>query len=125
VIWLNPVYGSPNDDNGYDISDYRDFFHWWPAEKGKPAKRYSFFDVNNDAWVYDSPEYRDLSSKMLTTFLLTMHGTPYYYFTDELSVANSGFDLNRASLFASNYPDGHTGNQLRPYEAVVYKAKQE
>src|SRR6202142_355619 len=23
VIWLNPVYGSPNDDNGYDISDYR------------------------------------------------------------------------------------------------------
>src|SRR5678815_2879264 len=23
VIWLNPVYASPNDDNGYDISDYR------------------------------------------------------------------------------------------------------
>lgn len=23
VIWLNPVYNSPNDDNGYDISDYR------------------------------------------------------------------------------------------------------
>lgn len=23
VIWLNPVYRSPNDDNGYDISDYR------------------------------------------------------------------------------------------------------
>src|SRR5678815_885734 len=23
VIWLNPIYGSPNDDNGYDISDYR------------------------------------------------------------------------------------------------------
>ena len=108
VIWLNPVYASPNDDNGYDISDYRDimkefgtmadfdnllkgmhdrglklvmdlvvnhcssehewfrqarssrenpyrdYFHWWPAEKGKPAKRYSFFDVNNDAWKYDS-----------------------------------------------------------------------
>ncbi len=108
VIWLNPVYASPNDDNGYDISDYRDimkefgtmadfdsllkgmhdrglklvmdlvvnhcssehewfvqarssrenlyrnYFHWWPAEKGIPAKRYSFFDVNNDAWKYDS-----------------------------------------------------------------------
>jgi len=108
VVWLNPVYASPNDDNGYDISDYRDimkefgtmedfdnllkgmherslklvmdlvvnhcsseqewfkqarssrdnpyrnYFHWWPAEKGKPAKRYSFFDVNNDAWKYDS-----------------------------------------------------------------------
>ncbi len=23
IIWLNPVYSSPNDDNGYDISDYR------------------------------------------------------------------------------------------------------
>ena len=23
VIWLNPIYGSPNDDNGYDISDYQ------------------------------------------------------------------------------------------------------
>ncbi|MBR0280332.1 MAG: glucohydrolase, partial [Oscillibacter sp.] len=23
VIWLSPVYRSPNDDNGYDISDYR------------------------------------------------------------------------------------------------------
>ncbi|QTH43642.1 alpha-glucosidase [Cohnella sp. LGH] len=24
AIWLSPVYKSPNDDNGYDISDYRD-----------------------------------------------------------------------------------------------------
>jgi oligo-1,6-glucosidase len=23
VLWLNPIYPSPNDDNGYDISDYR------------------------------------------------------------------------------------------------------
>ncbi|MFW5737145.1 MAG: glycoside hydrolase family 13 protein [Halanaerobium sp.] len=23
AVWLNPVYKSPNDDNGYDISDYR------------------------------------------------------------------------------------------------------
>lgn len=23
VIWLSPVYKSPNDDNGYDISDYQ------------------------------------------------------------------------------------------------------
>jgi len=108
VVWLNPVYASPNDDNGYDISDYqdimkefgtmedfdklltgmherglklvmdlvvnhcssehewfkqsrssrdnpyRDYFHWWPAEKGTPARRYSFFDINNDAWQFDS-----------------------------------------------------------------------
>ena len=24
IIWLNPIYGSPNADNGYDISDYDD-----------------------------------------------------------------------------------------------------
>lgn len=24
MIWLNPIYKSPNDDNGYDISDYED-----------------------------------------------------------------------------------------------------
>lgn len=24
IIWLGPVYPSPNDDNGYDVSDYRD-----------------------------------------------------------------------------------------------------
>jgi oligo-1,6-glucosidase len=24
VIWLSPVYRSPQDDNGYDISDYQD-----------------------------------------------------------------------------------------------------
>eukprot|EP01036_Dinobryon_divergens_P038248 gene38248-50177_t len=22
VVWLNPIFKSPNDDNGYDISDY-------------------------------------------------------------------------------------------------------
>ncbi len=23
MVWLNPVYTSPNKDNGYDISDYQ------------------------------------------------------------------------------------------------------
>ncbi|HTG67531.1 MAG TPA: alpha-glucosidase [Flavobacterium sp.] len=107
AIWLNPIYESPNDDNGYDISNYReimkdfgtmkdfdlllkgmhergiklimdlvvnhssdehewfkqsrssrdnkyrDYYHWWPAEKGKPPYRWSFFDVNSEAWKYD------------------------------------------------------------------------
>src|SRR4029078_4875880 len=22
AVWLNPIYSSPNDDNGYDVSDY-------------------------------------------------------------------------------------------------------
>lgn len=33
---------------------YRDYYHWWPAEKGKPNYRYSLFDSKGDAWKYDS-----------------------------------------------------------------------
>ena len=33
---------------------YRDYYHWWPAEKGKPTYRWSFFDVNSEAWKYDA-----------------------------------------------------------------------
>jgi oligo-1,6-glucosidase len=108
AVWLNPIYSSPNDDNGYDVSDYRnimkdfgtmadfdsllkgmhergiklimdlvvnhssdehkwfkqsrssrtnpyrEYYHWWNAENGKPPYRYSLFDVNHDAWKYDS-----------------------------------------------------------------------
>lgn len=108
AIWLNPIYASPNADNGYDVSDYRnimeefgtmedfdrmlggmhergirlimdvvvnhssdqhpwflssrssrespyrDYYHWWPAEKGEPPYRYSLFDARGDAWKYDS-----------------------------------------------------------------------
>jgi oligo-1,6-glucosidase len=108
AVWLNPICASPNDDNGYDISDYRaimkemgtmadfdemlagmkkrgiklimdlvinhssdehewfkgaktsrdnryrNYYHWWPAEKGTPPKRYSLFDENADAWRFDS-----------------------------------------------------------------------
>jgi oligo-1,6-glucosidase len=107
VVWLNPIFQSPNDDNGYDVSDYRaimdefgtmadfdellagmrergiklvldlvanhssdehfwfqearksrdnpyrDYYHWWPAEDGEPPKRWSFFDVEANAWKYD------------------------------------------------------------------------
>jgi oligo-1,6-glucosidase len=35
-------------------SPYRHYYHWWNAEKGKPNPRYSIFDVNHDAWMYDS-----------------------------------------------------------------------
>ena len=108
AVWLNPIYSSPNDDNGYDVSDYRnimtdfgtmedfdllvsemhkrdlklimdivvnhssdehdwfkqsrssrdnpyrDYYHWWPAEKCTPNYRYSLFDPAGDAWKYDS-----------------------------------------------------------------------
>ena len=107
TVWLNPIYGSPNADNGYDISNYqiimkefgtmtdfdlllkglhkrgiklvmdlvvnhssdehkwfeesrksrdnpyREYYHWWPAEKGKPAFRPGSFEADGSGWRYD------------------------------------------------------------------------
>jgi hypothetical protein len=33
---------------------YRNYYHWWPAEKEKPTYRWSFFDVKSEAWKYDN-----------------------------------------------------------------------
>jgi oligo-1,6-glucosidase len=108
AVWISPIFESPNDDNGYDVSDYtkilkefgtmedfdemlkgmkerniklildlvfnhssdehfwfkesrksrdnkyRDFYYWWPAEKGTPPYRWSWFDVDSNAWKYDA-----------------------------------------------------------------------
>ncbi|MCY7292871.1 MAG: alpha-glucosidase [Ferruginibacter sp.] len=108
IVWLNPIYGSPNADNGYDISNYddimkefgtmtdfdtmlaemhkrglklvmdlvvnhcsdehewfkqsrssrtnkyRNYFHWWPAERGKPAFRPGSFEVDGSGWRFDT-----------------------------------------------------------------------
>jgi oligo-1,6-glucosidase len=108
IVWLNPIYGSPNADNGYDISNYddimkefgtmadfdmmlaemhkrglklvmdlvvnhcsdehewfkqarssrtnpyRNYFHWWPAEKGKPPFRPGNFEVDGSGWRFDA-----------------------------------------------------------------------
>ena len=35
AIWLSPVYRSPQDDNGYDISDYQDITHIKEVGDGK------------------------------------------------------------------------------------------
>ena len=32
---------------------FRNYYHWWPAEKGTPPKRWSYFDLEDNAWKYD------------------------------------------------------------------------
>mgnify|MGYP003706010421 CR=1 FL=1 len=46
MVWLNPIYESPNDDNGYDISDYRAIM----SEFGTMED----FSVNNAVKYYSS-----------------------------------------------------------------------
>jgi len=83
--------------DGYDLLEFKKVYSLWDsvfAEKGWGT----IYLGNHDQprmvtrWGNDSPEYRELSSKMLTTFLLTMRGTPYYYFGDELGMSNIKFD---------------------------------
>jgi oligo-1,6-glucosidase len=86
-----------NDPKGYSLLHFKEVFSKWDsvfAEKGW----LSIFLANHDQarmvtrFGNDSPEFRDLSSKMLTTFILTMRGTPYYYNGDELGMTNIRFD---------------------------------
>ena len=55
----------------------------------------------------DKPEFRDASSKMLSTFIMTMRGTPYYYNGDELGMTNIRFDK------IEDYRDVQTLNEYK------------
>ena len=73
VIWMSPVYKSPNDDNGYDISDYRaimpefgtmeDFDRLLAAAHERGIKIVMDLVVNHTsdehAWFVESRESRD------------------------------------------------------------------
>ncbi len=82
---------------GYSVLQFKRIFTKWDsafANKGW----LSIFLANHDQarmvsrFGNDSPKFREVSSKMLTTFILTMRGTPYYYNGDELGMTNIGFD---------------------------------
>lgn len=82
---------------GYKLVGFKEIYSKWDsvfAEKGWGT----IYLGNHDQprmvtrWGNDTPEYRELSSKMLTTFILTMRATPYYYFGDELGMSNIKFD---------------------------------
>jgi oligo-1,6-glucosidase len=85
------------DPKGYSLVEFKNIYSKWDsvfATKGWGT----IYLGNHDQprmvtrWGNDSPEFRELSSKMLTTFLMTMRATPYYYFGDELGMSNIKFD---------------------------------
>jgi oligo-1,6-glucosidase len=82
---------------GWDFREFKEIFVKWDKvfdEKGWGTVYLGNHDFPRmvSRWGNDSAEFRELSSKMLTTFLLTMRGTPYYYFGDELGMTNIRFD---------------------------------
>lgn len=55
----------------------------------------------------DAPEYREVSAKLLATFLLTLRGTPYWFAGDEIGMVNPKFGS------IDDYRDIATLNQYR------------
>ncbi len=82
---------------GYKLSVFKDVYSKWDSifsEKGWGTIYLGNHDQPRmvSRWGNDAPAFRDLSSKMLTTFLMTMRATPYYYFGDELGMKNIRFN---------------------------------
>jgi oligo-1,6-glucosidase len=82
---------------GYNLVEFKKIYSRWDsafAQKGW----LSIFLANHDnarmvtRFGNDSPAFRELSSKMLATFIMTMRGTPYWYNGDELGMINSKFN---------------------------------
>ena len=86
-----------NDPGGYRLSDFKKVYTRWDSafdEKGWVSVFLGNHDVPRMVSKFgnDSPQFRELSSEMLTTFIMTMRGTPYYYNGDELGMDNIRFD---------------------------------
>ena len=83
--------------DGYKLSDFKEVYSRWDSAFAKDGWL-SIFLANHDnarmvsRYGNDSPEFRDVSSKMLNTFILSMRGTPYCYYGDELGMTNIDFD---------------------------------
>ena len=81
----------------YTLGEFKEVYSRWDSAFAK-AGWLSIFLANHDQprmvskYGNDSPEYRAVSNKMLNTFLMTMRGTPYVYYGDELGMTNIDFD---------------------------------
>lgn len=83
--------------DGYKLVDFKRIYSRWDsvfAQKGWGTIYLGNHDQPRmvSRWGNDSPAFREVSSKMLTTFLLTMRATPYYFSGDELGMSNIKFD---------------------------------
>ena len=79
--------------DGYDLSEFKDVFTRWDsafADKGWLA---IFLSNHDNARLVNrfgnpSPAFRTPSTQMLNTFILSMRGTPYTYYGDEIGMTN-------------------------------------
>ncbi len=79
--------------DGYHLSDFKEVFTKWDTsfkDKGWLAIYLSNHDVSRliNRYGNTTPAYRTSSAQMLNTFLLSMRGTPYTYYGDEIGMTN-------------------------------------
>jgi len=67
IIWLSPVYKSPNDDNGYDVSDYQDVMD----EFGTMAD-----------WEHLIQEMHDREMKLMMDLVVNHSSDEHHWFID-------------------------------------------
>lgn len=105
---------SPDTGIGYSLLALKRMFSEWDKAVGSGWP--SIYLGNHDQsrmvsrFGSDLPEFREISARMLATFLLTMRGTPYWFAGDEIGMCNAGFDR------IEDYDDIATRNQYRRIE---------
>lgn len=97
------------DDSNRDLVQWKKIFERWDkvfVEKGWGTIYLGNHDMSRMTSRYgnDSETYRELSAKMLHTFLLSMRVTPYIYNGDEIGMVNT----NHTNI--ENYQDVYTIN---------------
>ncbi|WP_242121049.1 glycoside hydrolase family 13 protein [Aestuariivivens sediminicola] len=78
---------------GYTLSEFKEVFTKWDREFAEEGWLAIFLSNHDNSRLVNrfgnpSPEFRRVSTQMLNTFLLSMRGTPYTYYGDELGMTN-------------------------------------
>lgn len=79
--------------DGYELADFKEVFTRWDKEFSQKGWIAIFLSNHDNSRLVSrfgnpSPEFRSISTQMLNTFLLSMRGTPYTYFGDEIGMTN-------------------------------------
>ena len=81
----------------WKLSKFKEIIARWDKAIGQDSWN-SFYWGNHDnprcisRFGNDTPQYRDVSAKMLATVLMTQRATPYIYQGDEIGMTNTPFD---------------------------------
>ena len=98
------------------------------SEERDPASRLNYFRKlvalrkRNPVLVYGKYALLDASNPDVYAYLRELDGRTLLVllnFHDHAATANTGFDLNKASVLLGNYPALAQNDELRPYEALI------